>query len=141
MRLELAPRSPKIQIQRLAARDHEPQHLVHQVLAECSGAHDVVTQLVAHLAQHARRLRRGLPAGPGGEYLEKQLVGAGAPRQAVARELALVMLAQGRGLAGDVLYPAAIRDLRSSLADLLGELVDELKLRERRPAEVFPAPR
>src|SRR6202453_2408826 len=36
MRLELAARSPQIQIQRLAARDHEPQHLVHQILAECS---------------------------------------------------------------------------------------------------------
>src|ERR1700735_1754295 len=49
MRFELAARSAQIQIQRFAARDHEPQHLVHEVLAECAGAHDVVTQLVTHL--------------------------------------------------------------------------------------------
>src|ERR1700735_2850191 len=40
VRLQLAARAAQVQIQRLAALDHEPHHLMHQVFAECPGAQD-----------------------------------------------------------------------------------------------------
>src|SRR5450631_1236242 len=35
---ELAPRTTFVKVQRLAARDHQTQHLMHEILAECARA-------------------------------------------------------------------------------------------------------
>ncbi len=113
---------------------------MHEILAERSAAHDLLSQRIPQLAQHAGGLRRRPTPRRRGEYLEQQLVGAGSARHSVARQLVLVVLAQGAHLVGDVLDARPIGYGRFRLADLGGEAVDVFELGECRPARVFPAP-
>src|ERR1700736_863419 len=109
VRLELAPRTAHIQIQRFAALDHEPQHLMHQVFAECAGADDLLAQGIAQFTQHARRLERVAGTRRRGEHLEQQFIVAGAAGQRRACQSLLVVIAQGARLVRHVLDGAAVR--------------------------------
>src|ERR1700734_1913531 len=51
VRLELAPRTAHVQIQGIAALDHQPQHLMDQIFAERPAAHDLLAQGIAQFAQ------------------------------------------------------------------------------------------
>src|SRR5450631_3094109 len=58
MRLQFAARAADVQIQGFTALDHQSHHLMYQVFAEGSGAHDLLAQRMAQLAQHGGRFRR-----------------------------------------------------------------------------------
>src|SRR5580704_1575833 len=73
--LEFAPRTANVEVQRLAAQDHQAQHLMHEILAECARALNLLTQRRAHFAQDAGRLRRCARSRRGGKHLEQQFVG------------------------------------------------------------------
>src|SRR5258708_13994660 len=138
--LELAPRTADVEVQRLRPCDQQPQHLMHEILAECARTLNLLTQRCAHFAEHGRRLRRCIRARRACKYLEQQFVGARAARQAVARKLLLIMFTQRAGLVRHVLDGAAVGDQRFLSADLLCELIDVLKLRIGRPAHILAPP-